>query len=107
MVAAYSALGGIKGVIWTDFFQFGIALIGAVYAAYVAVTHPDVGGLSGLISHESVVGKLDIIPDVNNTSLMISMFIIPLAVQWWSVWYPGAEPGGGGYIAQRMLASQE
>lgn len=106
VVAAYSALGGIKGVIWTDFFQFGIALIGAVYAAYVAVTQPQVGGLSGLLAHESLEGKLDIIPDFSNTSLVVSMFIIPLAVQWWSVWYPGAEPGGGGYIAQRMLASK-
>lgn len=106
VVAAYSALGGIKGVIWTDFFQFGIALVGAVYAAYVAISQPEVGGLSGLISHESIQGKLDIIPDLSNTSLMVSMFIIPLAVQWWSVWYPGAEPGGGGYIAQRMLASK-
>ncbi len=106
VVAVYSALGGIKGVVWTDFFQFGIALIGAIYAAYIAVSQPEVGGLSGLISHESLEGKLNIIPDFNNTSLMISMFIIPLAVQWWSVWYPGAEPGGGGYIAQRMLAAK-
>ncbi|WP_421765660.1 sodium:solute symporter family protein [Ekhidna sp.] len=106
VVAAYSALGGIKGVIWTDFFQFGIALLGAIYAAYVAVSQPQVGGLKGLLAHESLEGKLDIIPDLNNTSLMVSMFIIPLAVQWWSVWYPGAEPGGGGYIAQRMLAAK-
>lgn len=107
VVAAYSALGGIKGVIWTDFFQFSIALIGAVYAAYIAISQPEVGGLTGLISHEAVKGKLDIIPDLNNTSLVVSMFIIPLAVQWWSVWYPGAEPGGGGYIAQRMLAAKD
>jgi SSS family transporter len=107
VVAAYSALGGIKGVIWTDFFQFGIALIGAIYAAYVAVSQPEVGGLSGLLAHESLEGKLDIIPDLNNASLVVSMFIIPLAVQWWSVWYPGAEPGGGGYIAQRMLAAKD
>ncbi|WP_420319285.1 sodium:solute symporter family protein [Ekhidna sp.] len=106
VVAAYSALGGIKGVIWTDFFQFGIALIGAIYAAYVAVSQPEIGGFDGLLSHQALEGKLDIIPDFNNTSLIVSMFIIPLAVQWWSVWYPGAEPGGGGYIAQRMLASK-
>ncbi|MEQ6168999.1 sodium:solute symporter family protein [Ekhidna sp. MALMAid0563] len=106
VVAAYSALGGIKGVIWTDFFQFGIALVGAIYAAYVAVSQPQVGGLSGLLAHESLEGKFDIIPDFSNTSLVVSMFIIPLAVQWWSVWYPGAEPGGGGYIAQRMLAAK-
>lgn len=107
IVAIYSALGGIKGVIWTDFFQFGIALIGAIYAAYVALSHPDVGGLSGLLGHEAVQDKMTILPDFDNTSLMLSMFVIPLAVQWWSVWYPGAEPGGGGYIAQRMLAAKD
>ncbi|NQZ75308.1 MAG: Na+:solute symporter [Ekhidna sp.] len=107
VVAAYSALGGIKGVIWTDFFQFGIALVGAVYAAHVALSQPEVGGLEGLLVHDAIQGKLNLIPDLNDTSLMVSMFLIPLAVQWWSVWYPGAEPGGGGYIAQRMLAAKD
>ena len=106
VVGVYSALGGIKGVIWTDFFQFGIAIVGAIYAAYVALDQVEVGGLSGLLTHDAVTGKLSILPDFNNISLMLSMFIIPLAVQWWSVWYPGAEPGGGGYIAQRMLAAK-
>lgn len=106
VVAAYSALGGIKGIIWTDFFQFSIALLGAIYAAYVALSQPEIGGMDGLLSNDLISGKLNIIPDIQNTSLMISMFIIPLAVQWWSVWYPGAEPGGGGYIAQRMLAAK-
>lgn len=107
VVSIYSALGGIKGVIWTDFFQFGIALIGAFYAAYVALDQPEVGGLSGLFSNPTIQDKLAIVPDFSDTSLMVSMFIIPLAVQWWSVWYPGAEPGGGGYIAQRMLSAKD
>ncbi len=106
VVGLYSALGGIKGVIWTDFFQFGIAIIGAIYAAFVALDQPQVGGIQGMLTHEVLNGKLNILPDFSNTSLMLSMFIIPLAVQWWSVWYPGAEPGGGGYIAQRMLAAK-
>ena len=106
IVAVYSALGGIKGIIWTDFFQFSIALLGAFYAAYVALDHPEVGGMSGLLSHEVVQSKLAIVPDFSDTSLIVTMFIVPLAVQWWSVWYPGAEPGGGGYIAQRMLAAK-
>ncbi len=106
IVVIYSALGGIKGVIWADFVQFIIAMTGAVYAAYVAVSQPEVGGLASLIEHPSLVEKLDILPDFNNTSVLVSMFIIPIAVQWWSVWYPGAEPGGGGYIAQRMLAAK-
>ncbi len=106
IVGVYSALGGIKGVIWTDFFQFGIAIIGAVYTATVALNQVEVGGLSGMLNNELVIDKLGLLPDFSNTSLMMSMFIIPLAVQWWSVWYPGAEPGGGGYIAQRMLAAK-
>lgn len=107
IVAAYSALGGIKGVIWTDFFQFGIAVIGAFYAAYVAVKQPDIGNLNALFSHPNLIGKLDLFPSFENPSLVISMFIIPIAVQWWAVWYPGSEPGGGGYIAQRMLAAKD
>ncbi len=65
-----------------------------------------VGGLSGLLSHEVVQTKLSILPDFNDTGLVVAVFIVPLTVQWWSVWYPGAEPGGGGYIAQRMLAAK-
>lgn len=107
IVVIYSVLGGIKGVIWTDFFQFIIAMIGAIYAAYVAVSHPSIGGLQELIQHPALTDKLNILPDFSNTSVLVSMFIIPLAVQWWSVWYPGAEPGGGGYIAQRMLAAKD
>ncbi|MBC6401257.1 MAG: Na+:solute symporter [Ekhidna sp.] len=106
VVAAYSAFGGMRGVIWTDFFQFSIALTGAFYTAYVTLNLPEVGGLGGLLSNEQVQLKMDFIPDFSNRSLVISMFIIPLAVQWWSVWYPGAEPGGGGYIVQRMLAAK-
>jgi SSS family solute:Na+ symporter len=106
IVVIYSTIGGIKGVIWTDFFQFMIAMVGAFYAAYVAVSHPSIGSFSSLLSHPNVSDKLALIPDFSNPSILISMFIIPLAVQWWSVWYPGSEPGGGGYIAQRMLAAK-
>lgn len=106
LVVIYSALGGIKGVVWTDFFMFGISMIGAIYAAVVAVSQPEIGSLSNLFSHPAVAPKLNLIPDLSNTSVLVSFFIIPLAVQWWSVWYPGSEPGGGGYIAQRMLAAK-
>jgi SSS family solute:Na+ symporter len=112
-VVIYASLGGIKGVIWSDFFQYGIAMVGAVYAAYVAVnyvdpdTHLAVGGLTGLLNHESVIPKLDIMPDFSNWMSFIPLLIIPVAVQWWAVWYPGAEPGGGGYIAQKMLAAKD
>ncbi|MFD2566039.1 sodium:solute symporter family protein [Pseudotenacibaculum haliotis] len=102
----FSAIGGFKGVVYTDFLLFFVAMIGAIGAAVVSVNHPDVNGLGNLLSHPDVADKLSILPDFSNKELLISVFIIPLAVQWWSAWYPGAEPGGGGYIAQRMLASK-
>ncbi len=103
----YSALGGLRGVLITDFFQFFLSILGGLVAAYVAVTHPEVGGLSGLLSHEDVIPKLNILPDFSDTSQLLAILIIPLAVQWWSVYYPGAEPGGGGYVAQRMFAAKD
>lgn len=106
-VVIYASLGGIKGVIWADFFQYGIAMFGAVYAAIVAVEQPEVGGLASLLEHPSVSKKMAIVPDFSNLSAVITLLIIPIAVQWWSVWYPGAEPGGGGYIAQRMLSAKD
>lgn len=103
----YSALGGLRGVLITDFFQFIIAMIGAVGAAIVVVRLPEVGGLSNLLSNPAVQPKLNILPDFNDWETLIPVFILPLAVQWWSVWYPGAEPGGGGYVAQRMLSAKD
>ncbi len=102
----YSSLGGFTGVILTDFFQFVMAMIGSVWAAYVVINLPEVGGLGQLLVHENVVDKLSILPDFSNFELLVPLFILPLAIQWWSVWYPGSEPGGGGYIAQRMLSAR-
>jgi Na+/proline symporter len=106
VTVVYSSLGGLKGVLLTDFFQFFLAIGGSLIAAYVALDHPDVGGLDGLLSHPEVVGQLNILPDFSDPSQAIGIFIIPLVIQWWSVYYPGAEPGGGGYIAQRMFAAK-
>ena len=106
VVVIYSALGGIKGVIWADFFQYGIAMFGAVYAAVVALRQPEVGGMSNLLSKLADTDKLSFFPEFSDPSVYIPLLIIPIAVQWWAVWYPGAEPGGGGYIAQRMLAAK-
>ncbi|MCK5146818.1 Na+:solute symporter [bacterium] len=106
-VVIYATLGGLRGVIWADFFQFGIAMVGAVAAAVIALNHPEVGGFKGLITHEAIQGKMNFLPDFSDTAMLIPIFVIPLAVQWWSVWYPGAEPGGGGYIAQRMLSAKD
>lgn len=106
VTVAYSSLGGLRGVIITDFVQFAIAMVGAVWAAYVVLSMPEVGGLDQLLAHESVKGKLNVLPDFSDMNVLIPVLILPLAVQWWSVWYPGAEPGGGGYIAQRMLSAK-
>ncbi|MCX8038428.1 MAG: Na+:solute symporter [Candidatus Sumerlaeia bacterium] len=99
-----SVLSGLWGVVVTDLVQFIMAMTGAIAAAYYSVKQ--VGGLS------SLVGQLDartlsLLPDFGNWELAFSIFILPLAIQWWSVWYPGAEPGGGSYIAQRMLAARD
>ncbi|MFD2551325.1 sodium:solute symporter family protein [Bizionia sediminis] len=102
----FSALGGFKGVVYTDFILFFTAMAGALGAAYYLVGLPEVGGLEAMLKHENVADKLNILPDFTNTEALITLLIIPLAVQWWSSWYPGAEPGGGGYIAQRMLAAK-
>jgi Na+/proline symporter len=104
---AYTALGGLTGVIWTDFFQFALAMAGTIWAAMIVVDLPQVNGFSNLFTHENVQGKLSLLPDFNDTNAIIPLFIVPIAVQWWSVWYPGAEPGGGGYIAQRMLSAKD
>lgn len=107
VVVIYASLGGIKGVVWADFFQYGIAMFGAVYAAYVAVSQPEVGSLSELMSNPIIADKISVIPDFSSASVWVPLLLIPLAVQWWAVWYPGAEPGGGGYIAQRMLSAKD
>lgn len=106
ITVAYSSLGGLRGVVLTDFLQFIVAMVGSVAAAVYVVNLPEVGGLTELINHPVVSTKLDIIPDISNREMLITLLVIPLAVQWWSVWYPGAEPGGGGYIAQRMLSAK-
>lgn len=107
VATVFSMLGGLRGVLFTDLLLFVVAMVGSVLAAVVAVGHPAVGGLDGLLAHPDVVGKLAFFPDFDDTSLVVSLLILPLAVQWWSVWYPGSEPGGGGYVAQRMLSARD
>ncbi len=104
----YSMIGGFKGVILTDFFQFIVAMIGSVAAAWFVLDMPEIGGMKGLLSNPDVIARLEFVPDSStHYDLWLSVLLIPLAVQWWSVWYPGSEPGGGGYIAQRMLAAKD
>ena len=106
LTMVYATTSGLWGVLVTDLFQFVLAMIGSVAAAYYAVTLPEVGGLSGLVTHPNVAGKLSLLPDFSDPAQVMTVLLIPLAVQWWSTWYPGSEPGGGGYIAQRMLAAR-
>ncbi len=102
----FSALGGFVGVVITDMILFVISMIGAISAAFIAVTLPEVGGLGPLLAHPEVAPKLSFFPDFSDTEMVTAVLVIPLAIQWWSVWYPGSEPGGGGYVAQRMLAAK-
>jgi Na+/proline symporter len=103
---AYSVIGGLKAVIITDFVQFIIAMIGSIWACIYLVNLPEVGGLDQLLSHEVVRQKLNILPDFSNPAVWVPVLLVPLAVQWWASYYPGSEPGGGGYIAQRMFSAQ-
>ncbi len=110
---AFAAHSGLWGVLVIDMIQFFIKMTAVIAAAYFALQAPGVGGLDGLISQLSTrrgpggVDYLAILPDfTSNWDLAVAVFIMPIAVQWWAVWYPGAEPGGGSYIAQRMLASK-
>jgi solute:Na+ symporter, SSS family len=102
---AFAATSGLWGVMVTDMIQFGIAMTGSFGAAYYALQQPQVGGLHGLFTR--IDGRtLSLLPDPSDWSTFVTVLVLPLTVQWWSVWYPGAEPGGGSYVAQRMLASK-
>jgi Na+/proline symporter len=101
----FAATGGLWGVMLVDLIQFGIAMTGAIAVAYFALRQPEVGGLSGLMDRLPAETTA-LLPDFGDWGMTLSIFVIPLTVQWWSVWYPGAEPGGGSYVAQRMLAAR-
>lgn len=110
---AFATHSGLWGVLVIDMVQFFIKMTAVIAAAYFAVQLPQVGGLSGMVEKLSALkgpnglNYLNILPDfTNNWDIAVAVFIMPIAVQWWAVWYPGAEPGGGSYIAQRMLASK-
>ncbi len=109
ITAVFSSIGGLRGVLLSDFFLFLAAMTGAVAAAYFSLMRPEVGGVDGLLEKLSASSEL-----FRKTELLgfgspadwMALFIIPFTVIWWSVWYPGAEPGGGGYLVQRMLAAK-
>lgn len=102
---AFASIAGLWGVLVTDMFQFVIAMVASVSAAYFALQQPQVGGLSGLMA-QIPPSTLQLLPDFNDWTLTLSVLVLPLTISWWSVWYPGSEPGGGSYIAQRILAAK-
>lgn len=117
VTVVFSSMGGFKGVILTDFLLFIMAMVGAFAAAYFSIHNEPmaaagVHNVKDLFEHENVAGSISLFPSFDFskpetlTAAVIGFFILPLAVQWWAVWYPGAEPGGGGYLAQRMLAAK-
>jgi SSS family transporter len=103
----YTTLGGLKAVILTDFIQFILAMVGSVWACVYIVNLPEIGGLETLLAHENVIDKLSILPDMSDPNVWVPVLLVPLAVQWWASYYPGSEPGGGGYIAQRMFSAKD
>src|SRR5918993_1860601 len=110
----YSALSGLWGVVVTDFVQFVFAMTGTIALAWFALTLPQIGGLSGLIE-KVPAGTLHFVPTFGDDGASaITLIALPLAsfltyvcVQWWASWYPGQEPGGGGYVAQRMMSAKD
>ena len=113
IVGLYAVLGGLTGSIWADFYQYVVAMTGALAVAWFAVDICGDGGtggtLAGLFSNAAVSAKLSLVPPTSGPgwrSALMTVMVLPLAVQWWATWYPGAEPGGGGFVAQRMLAAK-
>ena len=105
MTIFFASVSGLWGVLVTDSIQFTITMTGTVAVSYFALQRPEVGGLSGLLA-KVPPASLNLLPDFGDWNTALMVLIIPITVQWWSVWYPGAEPGGGSYIAQRMLAAR-
>ncbi len=102
----FCALGGFTAVLWVDCVLFLVAMAGAIVVAVFAVGDPAVGGLSGLFNNQAVMDRMSVLPDFNNWELVLTILVVPLAVQWWAVWYPGAEPGGGSTGTQHLLSAK-
>lgn len=115
ITAIYSAISGLWGVVVTDFFQFIFAMTGSIVLAWFALQLPAIGGLSGLIE-KVPAGTLQFVPSFSASDpgpvatfvgLPLATFLTYVCVQWWASWYPGQEPGGGGYVAQRMMSAKD
>ena len=119
--AIYSSMSGFKGVVMTDALQFGVAMLGCIVLAFIVVYSPEIGGMAALkakviaakgedfLSFFPSVASADDAKNVGigqTLTLSAGAFFAYIGVQWWASWYPGAEPGGGGYIAQRMISTR-
>jgi Na+/proline symporter len=102
----YSVTGGIRGAIYADFYLFAVIMFGAAVVMVFALDQPSVGGWSAMLANAAVKAKLDFLPRFDNADTLMAVFVVPVAIQWWNVWYSGSEPGGGGYIVQRMLTAK-
>ena len=105
----FTSIGGFRGVIFTDFLLFFLAMVGAVAAACFAVNLPEVGGIGGLVEKFSASPELRWRTSPvrwGSVDDLIAFLIVPFAITWWSIWYPGSEPGGGGFLVQRMMAAK-
>jgi Na+/proline symporter len=107
----YSVMSGMWGVAITDVVQFVLAMFGCIALAVVAVNH--IGGTDALrdSAREVFAGSGDplaFVPDFDGGGeLTLGIFLVLILTQWWATWYPGAEPGGGGYIVQRMASCRD
>jgi Na+/proline symporter len=112
IVGVYATLSGLWGVVVTDLFQFVLAMAGSIALAVVAVRH--LGGVDAMrlrVAENFGAGEqaFRYLPDFSAADpwMPLSMFLIMLFIQWWASWYPGAEPGGGGYVVQRMASAKD
>lgn len=111
VVALYASLAGLSGIVFTDSIQFFIAMIGSIILAIVVLKQPEIGGMSGL-KNQLPSWRFDFFPQIGSSgsvgtfSVSVGAFLSFFVLQWWNAWYPGAEPGGGGYIAQRMMSAR-
>lgn len=110
-VTVYSAFSGLMGVVITDNIQFIIAMTGSIALAYFVLDSPEIDGIAGLKA-QLPESAFSFFPEINNSdsdvlSITAGAFFAFFGMMWWASWYPGAEPGGGGYIAQRMMSTKD
>lgn len=115
LAAVYASLAGLKGVAVTDALQFVVAMVGCIALGYFVVSSPDVGGMANLKAqllqqNPNILNFLPSFESAESTGTTLGLtvvgFLAYAGFQWWACWYPGAEPGGGGYVAQRMMSTK-